>query len=126
MVLAHIAMNIYTMPMPVKTPTNDDLIYGSNFKDEWKTFCKRFPFSLLMNAKIQNQMVWEAEYVIPPSLIDAVTKKAIDVSDEAKLTDVYRNIDIAVQAYTIQKEAELKKYTNAKDADEKRSASFTL
>jgi hypothetical protein len=40
----NINMNLYAVAMPVRTPINDDLIWGTSLEEEWYNFCSQVAF----------------------------------------------------------------------------------
>jgi len=81
-----LSMNVYSVGMPIQTPINDDLMYGTDIGDEWDNYCESvaFFFGLCGGDEDEDKKEEEAEevYEAPPSLVDRSTKQAIVQSAE--------------------------------------------
>jgi hypothetical protein len=113
-------MNVYSVGMPVKTPINDDLVFGTSIEDDWYNFCNAvaiYPFGTC--DKKPPKTVAESTYTIPASLTEDVTMREIAMApDEFKTADAIRNIDIAVQSYSLQRATETAQLQTQKEADQ--------
>lgn len=115
-----VSMNFYAVAMPVQTPKNDDLIYGTNIEDDWERFCEVTSFFPFAECKKPAASVNESIYEIPPSIMNTITQKELsNASDETTLEEVNRNIDIALQGYITQRDKEVADLQLAKEAGEK-------
>lgn len=115
-----ISMNVYVVPMPVKTPLNDDLIYGTSIEDEWQTFCNTVSFFPLEECQKSANKGKGSTYTLPPSIVDTVSKKAISqASAGTPTTKVVEDISTAVQGYTIARDEEIAHLNSAQKSDEK-------
>lgn len=113
-----ISMNIYTMSMPVLTPMNDDLIFGSTIEEDWYNYCSvvAFPFSCRKDDLPKD--VSSAGYSTPRTILDLASKREIVMSsDTATIADVTANIDTAVTGYSLEKNQGLQTYNMTKAAD---------
>lgn len=116
-----ISMNFYAITMPVKTPTNDDLVFGTNAADDWQNFCKTvafFPFDSCKKEALNVKTVEESKYEIPPVLQDVVSKTELSKApDDVSQAEITRNINIAVQAYQVSSAKETAALEASKEAD---------
>lgn len=108
-----VSMNFYAISMPVQTPTNDDLIFGTSIEDEWQQFCNDVAFFPFDSCKSPEEVVAEIEngtYEPAPLLIDRATKQAISqLPDGASQAEVAKRIDETITGYELQsKEAAIK------------------
>jgi len=106
-----INMNVYAISNPIKTPINDDLVYGKNIEDDWYNYCNAvaFPFSCRKEDAPKKES--DVKYEIPATIQDTSAKKAIVMAAEtATQGDVARDINIAVEGYSLQRVQELNKY----------------
>jgi len=106
-----VSMNFYAVAMPVQTPANDDLVYGTTVEEEWEEFCNRvdlFPFDDCKSPEQLKEERLEKGYQQPPILEDRAAKQAISqVPDGASQLDVTSRIDEIVATYRIQQDEEL-------------------
>ncbi len=113
-----INMNIYAISNPIKTPVNDDIIFGPNIEDDWYNYCNAVAFPFGCRKEDPPKKESDVTYEIPASIIDTSAKKAITMAaDTASQAEVARNINIAVQGYSLEKALEISKYEQANDAD---------
>ncbi len=71
--LGSVGLHFYTSFKPILTPTNDDLIYGTNIGQEWEKFLNTYkPFKSPTKPKDPNALL-EA----PPDVTDVATKAAL-------------------------------------------------
>ena len=114
-----VSMNFYAVAMPVKTPLNDDLVYGTNIEDDWKYFCSTVAFFPFDACKEEDTSSPEYTYAPPPSLLDRAAKDALsDSADGATYEDVSRRIASTVTGYELQSATEQQKIEDQKTADE--------
>ncbi len=118
-----ISMNFYAIAMPVQTPINDDLVYGKTIEDDWYSYCNAvaFPFSCRKKdpPANQDQATYESTYVIPPSIIDTVTKKeTTNASDTTTTDDIAKRIATAAAQMAAQKVQNTQTYKISQGADQ--------
>lgn len=101
-----VSMNFYAIAMPVQTPPNDDLIFGTSIEQEWQQFCNDIGYFPFDTCKSPEELVEEVEsgtYEPPPLLIDRATKQAItQVPEGASQAEVNQRINETVAGYQLQ------------------------
>lgn len=109
------SMNIYVQSMPVKTPTNDDLMYGTNIEDDLQSFCGINAFFPFEACKKTNGTTYE-----PPELLqETVAQRELSFApDEAAIEEVKNNMDIALQGYQDARKEALSQDKAAKKASD--------
>ncbi|MFC1747988.1 hypothetical protein ACFL2V_04205 [Pseudomonadota bacterium] len=92
-------MNFYAIAMPVLTPINDDLIWGTSLEEEWYNFCSQtayFPFDTCKAPDAEDPPV--SQYETPPSFPDVYAQRAITMAAEnTSQSDVFEEIVSAEQ-----------------------------
>lgn len=103
-----VSMNFYAVAMPVQTPKNDDLIYGTNVEDSWERFCEVTAFFPFAECKKPANSAAESEYQIPPSITNTIAQKEMaNASDDTTLEEVNRNINVALQGYIANRDQDI-------------------
>ncbi len=79
--LGAISMNVNVQFMPIKTPPNDELIFGSDSANDWKYFCDATAFFPAETCKTDPEpaRIREEE---PPNVSDTVTKRELSMISE--------------------------------------------
>jgi hypothetical protein len=114
-----ISMNFYAIAMPVQTPINDDLIYGTNIEDDWYNYCNAVAFPFSCRKTDPPASPTESTYVIPPSKRDLASKDAIANSSETTTLDTLaKNISTTVSGLTAQQTSAVNAYQISNSADQ--------
>lgn len=111
-----VSMNFYASSMPVKTPQNDDIIYGKQIEDDWYNYCSAvaFPFGCPKAPPGSNG----AQYTLPTPISNTVTQKAILMAaDGATYNQVNTNIQKGIAAYGLEQAVGAARVTNGAAAD---------
>lgn len=91
-----VSMGVYAISQPIKTPVNDDLVYGTNIEDDWKNFCEATSFFGACDkpsAQIKDLSVIQT----PDDLRDQITKKILNnAPNNTTIDTVVNKIDSAV------------------------------
>lgn len=113
-----VSMNFYAIQVPVKTPINDDIAYGTNIEDDWYNYCNAVSFPFPCAKKDPPKTVGGSQYTIPPSATDTVTGKVFsNTSDSTSQADVSRDIQIGLDSYSLQRSTDLNAYEAGKGSD---------
>ncbi len=100
-----ISMNVYAIGMPVKTPINDDLMFGTNIDDEWDNYCKSiafFPFDACEKDEVKDE---EAPYEPPVDLVERATNQAAaQIEDEATQAEFSKRVSDQIAGYEAQQQ----------------------
>lgn len=119
--LGLINMNFYAISMPVKTPPNDDLIFGTSVEDEWREFCEQtafFPFDACKTPEQRKEEIQE-EYEPEPILADRAAKKALsETPDDATQEDVIQRVNDTITTYDLQRVTATSKLEQQQQSDE--------
>lgn len=101
-----ISMNFYAIAMPVKTPVNDDLIFGTTIEEEWQQFCNDIGYFPFDTCKSPEELIEEVEsgaYEPPPLLSDRATKQVISQTPEGTPQSVVtQRINETIVGYQVQ------------------------
>ncbi len=115
-----LSMNVYAIGMPIKTPINDDLMFGTNIDDEWENYCKQvafFPFDL---CETENDETMEEEtYEAPVSLTARAAKQAaVQAPDDVTQAELSRRISDQIEGYEAEQEEAIKLIETNKSTEE--------
>lgn len=118
-----VSMNFYASPMPIKTPQNDDIIFGTNIEDDWYNYCNAvaFPFGCKKEKAPTDSN--KVEYTLPPVISDTVASKVTSqASGSASFGAVNADIQIGIDAYGLERSVGATKVDTGVKADQ--GASF--
>jgi hypothetical protein len=119
-----VSMNFYAIAMPVQTPANDDIIFGTSVEDEWAEFCRQTAFFPVEECNLIETGEDSAQsenrgYVPPPILSDRAAKEAItDSSEEGTQAQVSQRIDEIIVGYNISSQESLDELKAQRNIDE--------
>lgn len=120
--LSSVSMNVSVQFMPVKTPLNDDLIFGSDLQDDWKYFCNAvafFPSSVCKTEPDKAKIAVED----PPSLDEQTAKRLINnASESASWDQIATALDQAMHSNNLQQQ----EMTGQLEAERESSPSITM
>jgi hypothetical protein len=103
-------MNVYAVGMPVKTPINDDLMFGTSIIEEWANYCNQVAFFPTEACESVEEKA-KHEYKIPPSLVDRATEHAFSVSpDVVTQEQMSRRISDTIAGYEIDQSGAIRAY----------------
>ncbi len=119
-----VSMNFYAIAMPVQTPTNDDIIFGTSVEDEWAEFCRQTAFFPVEECNLietgeEKTEEEKREYEPPPILADRAAKEAIvESSDDATQSQVNQRLDEIIVGYNISSQESLDELKAQRGIDE--------
>lgn len=115
--LGSINSNIYMVGMPVKTPLNDDIMYGTNIDDEWANYCESviFPSSLCPDPSSSPEDYNALENT---SSEKAILLATTQISDEATQADVVNRTN-EIQKLDKNSDTEIKKLLEQQELSNK-------
>lgn len=117
-----VSMNFYAIAMPVQTPPNDDLIFGTSIEEEWQNFCNDtgyFPFDTCKDPEEVIKDIEKGTYEPAPLLIDRATKEAIsETPDGTSQAEVAQRIDETIAGYELQSKEAAAKLIAQRKTDE--------
>lgn len=107
-----VSMNFYAIAMPVQTPPNDDIIFGTSVEEEWAEFCRQTAFFPVEECNLiesdEDQTEEERQYIPPPILTDRAAKEAItETSEESTQSQVTQRIGEIITGYNISSQESL-------------------
>lgn len=115
-----LSMNVYAIGMPIKTPINDDLMFGTNIDDEWENYCKQvafFPFDLCETD--EDDTTEEDTYEEPVSLTArAATQAAVQAPDEVTQAELSARISEQIEGYEAEQEKTIQSIETDKATEE--------
>lgn len=114
-----LSMNVYAIGMPVKTPINDDLMFGTSIDDEWENYCNKvafFPFDMCGEDEKKDE---DAPYEEPVSLTERAANQAIvQMPEGATQAELSKRINEQVAGYEAQQAKELEALKKEQVSDE--------
>ena len=113
-----ISMFMYATPMPILTPPNDDLVFGTNIEDDWYNYCNTVAFPFSCRKQAPPASLNESKYEIPPSVVDMVSKDAtLNASGSTTFAVLAKKIDAATTGFEQAKNVGMQQYSVAQGAD---------
>ena len=99
-----VSMNFYASPMPIRTPQNDDIIFGTNIEDDWYNYCNAVAFPFGCNKSKAPKDPNQVEYTLPPVISDTVASKVTaQASENASFGAVNADIQKGIDAYSLER-----------------------
>lgn len=99
-----VSMNFYASPMPIKTPQNDDIIFGTNIEDDWYNYCNAVAFPFGCKKEKAPTDASKVEYTLPPVISNTVAAKVTSqASDSASFGTVNADIQKGIDAYNLER-----------------------
>lgn len=112
-----VSMNVYAIGMPIKTPINDDLMFGTNIDDEWANYCESvafFPFDMCKETEE------DAPFEEPVSLVDrATTQAAVQISEDATQEELSKRVSAQIAGYEAAQKKEMEAIQKSQQTDSK-------
>ncbi|MCC7197301.1 hypothetical protein IT413_03875 [Candidatus Peregrinibacteria bacterium] len=99
-----VSMNFYASPMPIRTPQNDDIIFGTNIEDDWYNYCNAvaFPFGCRKEKAPTDSN--KVEYTLPPIISETVAAKVTaQTSENSSFGNVNADIQKGIDAYSLER-----------------------
>jgi hypothetical protein len=113
-----ISMNFYAVAMPVLTPVNDDLVYGTNIEDDWYNYCNAVAFPFSCRKEKAPASPEQSNYVVPATITDMASKKEISYAQETlPLETLSRNVETAAVGLQNERQQNLVSYSVSQKAD---------
>jgi len=113
-----ISMNFYAIAMPVLTPVNDDLVFGTGIEDDWYNYCNAVAFPFGCSKKAPPASPEQSTYVIPPSISDMASKKEIsNASFATSMETLSRNLETMTLGMETEKIKGVDAYQISQSAD---------
>lgn len=118
-----VSMNFYAIAMPVQTPPNDDIIFGTSVEEEWAEFCRQTAFFPVEECNLIEQDEETEDgvrtYEPPPTLGDRAAKEVITESSETTTqSQAAQRLDEIVTGYNISSQESLDELKAQRNIDE--------
>lgn len=98
----NVNINFYAVAMPVRTPLNDDIIWGTSLEEEWYNFCSQtafYPFDECPEPGDTEKPI--SQFETKPSFTDNYSQRVITMSaDGADQTTLIEGIETATKMKT--------------------------
>lgn len=112
-----VSMNVYAIGMPVKTPLNDDLMFGTNIDDEWANYCESVAFFPFDMCKEREE---DTPFEEPVSVVDrATTQAAVQVAEGATQAELSKRVSEQIAGYEAEQKKEMEAIQKEQQTDSK-------